>query len=227
MKKDATPTQDIVLAGPDTLVLYAVTLRGPLARRRDQVQLQPALARFTNTTDVPLTLTGAAIDPLHHDATGAAVSSSLTSQMTNQALAPGESVALTVNGNVPARAGVYLSTLRLAFAGESAKSIPLEIRVAVHPLWGFCCLLLGLIMIGLGNVMDTESGMRRDLHEALQLRQEVHEMIEPVPAPLVALLPIDEFDHELDRAIDFLNQRRHWSFIDHRATDAKPHLEAA
>ena len=227
MKKDATPTKHTVLAGPDTLVLCAVTLCGPLARGRDQVQLQPALARFTNTTDAPLTLTGAAIDPLRHNETGAAVASSLTLQMPNQALAPGESVALTLDGDVPARAGTYLSTLRLGLAGGSVESTALEIRVAAHPVWGFCCLLLGLVMIGLGSVMDTESSLRRTLHEALQLRQEVHEMTEPVPAPLVGLLPIDEFDHEFDQAVDLLSQRRHWSFVDHRATDAKPHLNAA
>jgi hypothetical protein len=228
MNKDANEEEGCGLVGPETIVLHAVSRRGPLARAGELLELRPARVRFTNTTTAPLTLSGATIDPPHLDSAGTTVEAALAAtEVAGQALAPGETVTLALHGRVPARAGLYRSALRIVVADRASSATPVELRVAASPLWGFACLLLGLLLAGLGHVLDRESDVRRKLHEALQLRQEVHATIEQVPAPLVASLEVDEFERPLDHAIALLGQPSRWSFVDRRLADAAPALSAA
>ena len=227
MKKDTNDEEGCGLVGPETIVLRAITRSGPLARAGELLDLRPARVRFTNTAAAPLTLTGASFDPPHRDSSGTAVEAALTAEVAAQTLGPGETVTLALHGRVPSRAGLYRSTLRLGIAGRAAGVTPVELRVAASPVWGFGCLLLGLLLVGLGHMLDRESDVRRQLHEALQLRQEVHAMIEQVPAPLAAALGADEFDRPLNRAIEHLRQRSRWSFVDRRLADAEPALADA
>lgn len=227
MKKQVNNEGRSGLVGPDTIVLRAVAGRGPLTGAGEMLDLRPTQVRFTNTTAAPLTLTGASFDPPHLDASGAAAEGALATEAAVQTVAPGESVTLSLHGRAPARAGLYRSTLRLQSDDSVPSATPLELRVSASPKWGLGCLLFGLLLAGLVGVFDDESGVRRQRHDALQLRQEIHELLEQVPPPLVAALPVGPFLRELDQALVLLGQGRRWSFVDRRVAEARPHLAAA
>ena len=227
MKQETNNTEQVGLVGPRSIVLFAVTRRGPLPRSLSMSSLRPTRVRFANAAATPLTITSATFDPAHDITSGATAEAALATEVSDQPLAPGQSVTLELHGQVPARAGIYRSALRLDIAGGAPCSIPLEIRVSAHPAWGLVCVLLGLLVVGLTSLLDSESSLRQQRRDALRLRQEIHGSLEQVPAPLVSELPVGVFDRELDQALTLLGRNRRWSFVDRREEEAKPHLQAA
>jgi hypothetical protein len=227
MKNEIENAEHRGLVGPDTIILRAVAGRGPLARAFEQLHLRPTRVRFVNTAAAPITITAATFDPAYDTTSGAAAEVALAAEVSGLAPVPGEPVTVALHGRVPARAGIYRSNLRLAVVGGEPSVTPLEIRVSVHPAWGFACLMLGLLLVGLDALLESESDLRRQRHDALQLRQQVHETLAQVPAPLVSALPVAVIDREIDQALVLLGQGRSWSFVDRRVAEAKLHLDAA
>lgn len=227
MTTDAYPARDSMLTGPEQIVLRAATWKGPFSRSADSLLLKPVSVHLLNVADTPVVSPIFRFDPMRTEARETVIPGLLSVSSSAAPVAPGESLELTVSGRVPARPGLYRSALRVCLPNAPVMVVPVELRVAAASLWAFCCMLLGLVAAGLGSVMDSESTTRRQLGEALQLRQEIHENVEQVPAALATKLPMADFDREVDGAIALLGQHRPWSFVDRRVSEAKQHLEAA
>lgn len=142
-------------------------------------------------------------------------------------LAPGESVEVKISGFIPAAPGVYTSTLRVAPAQGAALAIRVEFRVAARARWGFACMVLGLSLVALINMLDSESGIKGNLRDALVARESVRELRQQTPPPRSLAAQVDSIDREFDAAIDALQRPREISFIDHRSADAQEHMKAA
>jgi hypothetical protein len=216
------------LAGPDAVLVKTRSLPGPFASSR-LIRLQTVRVPIVNTGTTGLTLTDINLDPLHVAERGVGAGGSFQVQSTKDApvLAPGAGTEVVLSGRVPARPGSYASTLRLrADTGEMLK-IPVSIAVGASPLWGIACMLLGLSLLGVMNVLSGETEVQSALRDAIRFRQQAHEWIELTPPPESRAADVLAMDREIAAAIAALNRPRGWSFIDHRVADANERLQSA
>ncbi|MBV8459114.1 MAG: hypothetical protein JO122_21175, partial [Acetobacteraceae bacterium] len=142
-------------------------------------------------------------------------------------LAPGAGTEVLLCGRVPARPGSYASTLRLRADTGEMLTIPVSIAVGASPLWGIACMLLGLSLLGVMNVLSGESEVQSALRDAIRFRQQAHEWIELTPPPESRAADVLAMDRETAAAIGALNRPRGWSFVDHRVGDANERLQSA
>ncbi len=216
------------LAGPEAVLVKTRSLPGPFASSR-LIRLQSVRVPIVNTGTTSLSLTGISVDPLHVTERGVGAGGSFQVQPTKDApvLAPGTGTKVVLAGRVPARPGSYASTLRLRTDTGERLNIPVSIAVGASPLWGIACMLLGLSLLGVMNVLSGESEVQSALRDAICFRQQAHEWIELTPPPESRAADVLAMDREVAAAIGALNRPRGWSFVDYRVADANERLEAA
>lgn len=191
------------------------------------MHLAPARFPVTNTTAAPLTLQHLATDPLR-DANGMLAPGSLDVTADRaEPLDPGESTELILIGNIPASAGRYATSVRLLTASGETTAIPVSLEIAAAPAWGILCMLLGLFLLGTVNLLQGEGAVQTALHDALQARQDIHTTLEANPAPQSRAPDVELMNHDFDRAIAILSERRQASVVDHRTAEAQPQLDEA
>ena len=222
-----SPEKGSPLAGPALVTIHVASPRGPFAREGARLPIAHTHLSVVNTGKVPVELTGLTLDLLQQSKTGTRVESSLTVGAAPQNLAPGESAEVKISGSIPATPGVYTSTLRIAPAQGAPLAIRVEFRVAARAFWGVACMVLGLSLVALINVLDSESGIKGKLHDALLARETERERQQQTPPPHSLAARADNIDREFDAAITSLQRPRQLSFIDHRKADAQAHMTAA
>src|SRR4051812_40194104 len=117
---------------------------------------------LVNTGTTPVTLSSVECDPLRDNEIGAVTNARLVATAptrVDQAIAPDSAVVVRLVGQVPARAGVYSSTLRVRLESGGTTAIPVTVTVAASPLRGIACTLLGLVLAGLINTLQVESDL--------------------------------------------------------------------
>jgi len=221
------PPEASTLAGPAVVTIKVGSPRGPFARKGASVALPPTQIRIVNTGSAALTIAPLMFDPLQWSDTGATADASLAANVAQRELQPGDSSLLTISGRVPAAPAAYASTLRVASQEGARLPIRIEFRVAAAAAWGFGCMVLGLLLVGLLSLLDGASGVRGDLRHALIERQAAHEFLQQTPPPQSLMPLVTSLDREYDAAIEILQQPRAFSFIDRRGADAKEHLDRA
>ena len=216
-----------LLVGPEIVTIHVASARGPLAGRNAKLATPATQVSLVNAGATTLEVARLAIDPLRRSDTGARAESDLSAEPAPAALAAGESVAVTISGSVPAKPGIYLTTLRAEHKDDPSLAVRVEYRVAARWTWGFACMLVGLFIVALINLLDGESGVKGALRRALLDRQRAHEFFQQVQPAQSRAAQIDEIDREFDAAIAHLRRRRELSFVDRRGADADEHLRMA
>jgi hypothetical protein len=167
------------------------------------------------------------LDSLRQSETGASARSNLSVEAAPLNLAPGESAEVTISGSVPATPAIYDSTLRVTPQEGSPLAIRVEFRVAARAAWGFACMVIGLSIVGIMNLFDSESGIKGELRRALLARQNAHEFLQRTPPPQSLTAQVEFINQEFDAAIATLQKPREPSFVDRRGADAEEHLKTA
>lgn len=106
-------------------------------------------------------------------------------------------------------------------------STTIEVHIRALGFWGLACILVGLLLVGIINTLNHESGIQGKLHSALLARQEFNEFLQQRPIPLRHTDLVDNINRELDAAIAPLQKPRAPSFIDHRGDESDNHREKA
>jgi len=223
----AKPPEPSALAGPAAVTIKVASPRGPFARKGASIPLPPTQIRIANAGAVLLTIAPLMFEPLHWAESGAAADANLAANVAQRELQPGESTLLTISGRVPAEPGAYASTLRVAAQDGTRLPIRIEFRVAAGAAWGFGCMVLGLLAVGLLSLLDGESGIRGKLRHALIERQDAHEFLQRSPPPQSRTAQVAGMNREFDAAIESLQKPRAFSFVDQRSPDAQEHLDSA
>lgn len=216
------------LAGPDAVLVKTRSLPGPFASNR-LIRLPPVRVSVVNTGTTQLSLTGISLDPLRVAERGIGAGGSLRVEHGTETpiLPSGAGTEILLTGRIPGRPGSYLSTLRVRSDTGETLTIPVTIAVGASPLWGIACMLLGLSLLGVTNVLSGESSVQSALRDALRFRQQAHEWMEQTPPPESRAADVLGMDREIAAAIGALSRPRGWSFIDHRVPDANERLQAA
>ena len=222
-----TSEKGSLLAGPALVTIHVASPRGPFALEGVRLPIVETRLSIVNTGKVPVDLTRLTLDLLQQSKTGTSVDSSLTVAAAPQNLAPGESAGVNISGFIPATPGVYTSTLRIAPAQGAPLAIRIEFPVAARAFWGVACMVLGLSLVALINLLDSASGIEGKLHDALLKREAVRDRLQQTPPPRSLAARADNIDREFDAAIASLQKPRAISFMDHRSKDAQGHLETA
>jgi len=194
------------LVGPERIILRLFSPQGPFKTETKTLSAPPTRVWLVNVGATPIEAANLAIDPLYRSEGGEVAPSRLTVEAAEPSIEAGGGAAITIAGGAPARPGVYLSTLRLA--EEGSEGVPIEVRVAASPFWGFACLLLGLLLVGTINALDTESGVKGELQGALEARQAAHELLERTPPPQSRAVLVETIDREFDAAVETLQLNR-------------------
>jgi hypothetical protein len=158
---------------------------------------------------------------------GPKAASDLTVEASELNIGPGESVPVTLSGLVPSLPAVYNSSLRVIPKDGAPFAVPITFRVAASAAWGFVCMIFGLLLVGIINLLDSESGNQGELRRALLARQSVNELLQWNLAPQSRVAQVENIYREFDAAIAILQQPRRLSFVDRRTTDAHEHLQTA
>ena len=215
------------LVGPELVMIGVASTRGPFAGRGEQLLAPATQIALSNVSANAIEVARLSVDPLRQSDTGARAESHLSAEPTPMAVASGESASVTISGYVPAKPGIYLTTLRAAPKDNLSLAIRVEYRIAARWIWGFACMLFGLLIVALINLLSGESGVKGALRRALLERQHVHEFLEQIHPPQSRAAQIDAINHELDVAIARLQRPRELSFVDRRGADADEHLKVA
>lgn len=224
-KEDPQQSKAGQFTGPASLKIKVLSTRGPFAGRTANLPLSQSRFFFTNIGQHSLEIVEAVVDPLHHSETGIAAESSLAVEVGKQKLAPGEHTMVTVSGLVPSAPSVYTSTLRITPKTGTPLATGIELIVKARSFWGFACILLGLMLVGIINTLDSESGIQGDLRRALLARQEVYDLIQQRPPPHRYALLVGNINRRLDATIAALQEPRTVSFVDYRATEALEQMQ--
>lgn len=222
-----SPEHRSPLAGPAVVSIDTASPRGPFARKGANLRITPARLCVVNTGNTPVEVAHLTLDQLQQAKTGTAVEASVNVQAAPRQLAPGESAEVKISGFIPAAPGVYTSTLRVTPTQGAPLAIRVELRVAAHALWGLACMILGLSLVALINMLDSESGIKGNLRDAFLAREFVRELRQQTPPPRSLAAQVDSIDREFDAAIDVLQRPREISFNDHRSADAREHMKTA
>lgn len=226
-KYSAKPSEVSLLAGPAVIKINVASPRGPFANKAACLSVPQTRICLVNTSPNSLVITRLTFDPLQQPETGATAESNLTVEAAQLELAPAESALVTISGLVPAVPAVYTSTLRVTLQEGTQLAIRVDFYVAARAVWGFACMIFGLLLVGLINALDSESGIRGELHRALLARQAAHEFLQQMPPPQSRAALVESINREFDAAIAILQKPRELSFIDRRGADAQEHLKTA
>ena len=223
-KSIAKPLEMSLLAGPAVLKIKLASARGPFAGKAAHLSVPKTQVHIVNTSPNSAEIALPTLDRLQLSEIGIAAESELVVEAVPLELAPGESVPITISGLVPA---VYASTLRITPHEGKQLAIPIEFHISAHSAWGIACMVFGLMLVGLINVLDSESGIQGDLHHTLLARQAAHEFIQQMPPPQSQAALVENINREFDAAVASLQKPRKLSLVDHRGVDAQEHLKTA
>jgi len=215
------------LVGPEAVTIKLASRGGPFANNGARLLVPPTRINLVNTSAKPVLISRLTLDPLQQSEMGARAESNLTVEAIPLNLAPGESALVTISGSVPTRPAVYTSILRVMHQEGPQLAVRVEFRVAAWAAWGFACMVLGLLLVGLINVLDSESGIKGELRRALLARQSAHEFLQQTPPPQSRATLVENANREFDAAVAILQKPRELSFVDRRAADAQEHLKTA
>ena len=222
-----SPEHRSPLAGPAVVSVDAASPRGLFAREGANLRIRQTHLSVVNTSNMTVEVARLTLDRLQQAKTGTTVDAGLNVEAAPRSLAPGESAEVKISGFIPAKPGIYTSTLRVAPAQGAPLAVRVEFRVAARAFWGFAFMVLGLSLVALINLLDSESGIKGSLRDALSARESVRELRQQTPPPRSLKAQADSIDREFDAAIDVLQRPREVSFIDHRKADAQEHMKAA
>jgi hypothetical protein len=222
-------TEQVV--GPSAITISAASARGPLAGDRS-FEIRPFRVSLVNAGSVPVTFQHARLDPLCEADSGAKAGAHLTvaepaAREEPAVLEPGATIDFLIEGRVPARANRYASALRVGFEPGEGLVIPVTVKVSALPAWGIACMLVGLGLLGVVNVLNAESDAQNKLREILNYRQEIHELLERSPVPESQAQDEITLNENLAAATSALHRRRSASIVDRRISEADERFEAA
>ena len=226
-ESEATTSKSTTIAGPEIVTVNLISIWGPFAKGAALLTAPPTPVSIVNISRDSASLSAVTMDPAHLSHTGASVPSNLGVEPTTLNIAAGESAVTRISGGVPAAPGVYVSTLRAVPAKGSPLGIPVEFRVSAWTGWGFLCMVLGLLLVALVDVLGGESDVQSKLRSAYLARQSVRELLQQTPPPQTREPLVENIDREFEAAIEILKKPREASFVDHRGEDAQEHLKTA
>jgi hypothetical protein len=219
------------ITGPQRLTVRLTSGMGPLARRSGTVALRPRRFAVVNSGRAPCTIASCTIDPPQVTDTGTTLAAELRLTSidpdADSALAPGGHAIFQLAGAAPSLPGAYASTVRIASDDCATLAIPIALEVAASPLWGIGAMFLGLVFLGLVNLLAQQGDIKGQLHDALAARQGIRAWLDANPAPQSRAGDMATMDRDYDAAIASLSARRPLSVVDHRATEAAAPLKAA
>ena len=226
-ESEATTSKSTTIAGAEIVTVNLISIWGPFAKGAALLTAPPTPVSIVNISRDSASLSAVTMDPAHLSHTGASVPSNLGVEPTTLNIAAGESAVTRISGGVPAAPGVYVSTLRAVPAKGSPLGIPVEFRVSAWTGWGFLCMVLGLLLVALVDVLGGESDVQSKLRSAYLARQSVRELLQQTPPPQTRESLVENIDREFEAAIEILKKPREASFVDHRGEDAQEHLKTA
>ena len=215
--------------GPSSVLLRVRSWFGPFARLfpKHRLGLGPAIVPLVGAAD-GVTIEQVSADPLSEAESGIEADGWLEARAEPATTSPGKAGRLVLRGQAPVRAGRYSSAVRLVLGGHGKPLVlPVKIEVSASPLWGIGFMVLGLIALGLVNVLGAEGALRSKQRDVLQAAQAFHERIERSPVPQRRGVDVTEIDREYAAALTRLTAPRSLGVIDHRGTDAEQHLARA
>ncbi len=221
--------EQCVIVGPASLVVRLTSPWGPFARKAATLRMRGQRFSIVNAGTEPCTLSPPAVGPvtLTQSGTTAEAELSVAAEPGGATLAPGASRHFVLAGAAPATPGAYATALRLAPDHGPPLAIPVSLNVAASAGWGILCMVCGLLVLGVINVLAGENVVKTRLRDALQARQDIHVLLEAHPAPESKAGDVDGMDHDFDAAIIVLGERRKLSILDHRKEEASRHLADA
>jgi hypothetical protein len=213
--------------GPASTIKLAATSRwGPFAA--GSVVLKPTEALVRNETDRPFVVASAVVSPLIDERNGLPAGvGALAAKVAPGVLPPGGSVEATISGAAPARPGGYQAHLDLLGESGAPISTGIQVNVSASPFWGIVCMLFGLTLLGLLNLLKTEGDIENLTGQVLLERSAVHLAWVNDPPPLSRAETVARIDRDFDEAVRTLASSRAFSVDDRRLSEASTSLAAA
>jgi hypothetical protein len=211
------------LALPDRIVVSRHSLAGPLARGALSIGMVRTI--LVNTGDAPVAVSRVFLTPLANadDGTVPPGGAALSTETDSLTLDPAQTAAIDIAGTVPARPGVYSARLEVV----PAASAPVIVNVAASPAWGIACMLLGLLLLGIVNLLTGEGGVQEKARDVERTRAGLQAWFVAHPPPLQDSARVADIDADLDEAARTLAAPRPLSAVDRRVADADALLTAA
>ena len=220
----------VSVTGPASVELRQISGRGPFARPGETMRLRPAHFDIVNSGEAACRIEAITLDPLSRDKIGTNATADLAVQCTTDLTAPllpGQSLTLTITGEIPAQPGGYSTTVRITTGDGQRLAVPVAVIVPASPAWGIAAMVAGLLLLGTVNLLAGEGDVTTRLHDALKARQDIHTVLEANPAPESRAGDVAAMDHDFDAAIESLGERRRVSLVDHRSEEAQTFLAEA
>lgn len=214
---------------PSSVLLRIRSWFGPFARLfpKQHLGLGPVIVPLVGAAD-GVRIEQVSADPLSAAESGIQADGWLKARAEPATILPGKAGRLVLSGQAPVRAGRYSSAVRLLLGGRDKPVVlPVNIEVSASPLWGIGFMVLGLIALGVVNVLGAEGALRSKQRDVLQTAQAFHERIERSPVPQRRELDVTEIDREYAAALTRLAAPRSLGVIDHRGPDAEQHIARA
>ena len=214
---------------PGSVLLRIGSWFGPFARlfRQRRLGLGPAVVPLAGAAD-GVTVEHVSADPLSTAESGTEADGWLEARAEPATIPPGKAGRLVLSGQAPVRAGRYSSAVRLRLQGHDKPMVlPITIEVSASALWGIGFMVIGLMALGVLNVLGAEGALRSRQRDVLQTAQAFHERIERSPVPQRREPDVAEIDREYAAALTRLAAPRPLGVIDHRGPDAERHIARA
>lgn len=214
---------------PSSVLLRIGSWFGPFARlfRQRRLRLGPAIVPLVGAVD-GVKVEHVSADPLSTVESGIEAEGWLEARAEPATIPPGKAGRLVLSGQAPVQAGRYSSAVRLLLEGGGKPMVlPISIEVSASPLWGIGFMVLGLIALGVLNMLGAEGALRSKQRDVLQTAQAFHERIERSPVPQRREPDVAEIDREYAAALTRLAAPRPLGVIDHRGPDADQHIARA
>ncbi len=202
---DVTQTPD-ALVGPDTITIRCSASGGPFGATDRRLTIAGERFSVVNAGEAALVLERSSVDPVRDASTGLAAAGALAVSTGATSLSPAEAAGFVLAGEVPGRPGRYATTARIIGAEGSALACPVAIEISAHAAWGIAAMLLGLLAIGLLNLLAGTSDRESTLGRALAARQDIAATLERTPPPASLAGDVATMNDDFARAIARLRQ---------------------
>lgn len=217
------------LTGPETIAIRRRLRGGPFGSATRTLPLAEVRFDVVNTGAAALTLDRLSVDPVRSAGTGLAAPGRLAvvSGGACPSLPPASAATLALSGELPGQPGTFVTSVRVGASDGTALACPVAIEISAQPLWGFGAMLLGLLAIGVLNLLADAGDVRTMLRHALDSQQAITVLLERTPPPAVLAGERGAMDDDFTRAIALLERPRSSSLVDRRLADARPLLDEA